>query len=85
MKLKITTEEYNKQLDIIALESLKCILAGVYSNPIILAQLGEMADINKVSVAQEIAERSYVMAQTMLKWRNKFTAKDEGSNNDNKR
>lgn len=64
--------EYNKQLDELAKEAMKCILNGAYSHPVILAQLGDIADQNKVSMIQEISDRSYSMAAVMMKHRNKF-------------
>ncbi len=76
--------EYNKQLDELAKEAMKCILNGAYYHPVTLAQLGEIAAQNKVSMVLEIAERSYTMATIMMKHRRKFLMKDEGNSTDTK-
>lgn len=68
-------EEYNKQLDELAKEAMKCILRGAYSNPIILGQLGQVAIDNKLSIDEEVAERSYLIASVMLKRRTPFLMK----------
>ncbi len=85
MKSKnINIEEYNKQLDILAQEAMKCTLTAAYSHPTILTILNDAAIANNLTIAQEIADRSYVMATTMLKYRHKFLMKNEGSNTSTK-
>lgn len=66
-----------EKIDIIALDVMKCIIQGIYANPNSLAMLGTIASENNQSLNQEIVERSYTLAHTMLKSKLKYI-NDEG-------
>lgn len=59
------TKEELKELDENASKAMQSMLIGVYSNPNTLVALADIAEKNKRTSAEEIAERAYTMAVAM--------------------
>lgn len=59
------TKEELKELDENASKAMQSMLTGVYSNPNTLVALADIAEKNKRTSAEEIAERAYTMAVAM--------------------
>lgn len=74
-------DQYNLALDSLAEKAMHSILRSIYSNPIMLEQMGEIAAENKRPLVDEISDRSYLMAASMLRIRKEYLMQDERSNN----
>jgi len=59
------TKEELKEIDENASKAMQSMLIGVYSNPNTLVALADIADKNKRTSAEEIADRAYTMAVAM--------------------
>lgn len=67
-----------EKIDTYAIEIMKAIVQGIYGNPHSLEMLHDIATQNKQSLNQEIVERSYTLANTMIKFKSKYVNNVEG-------
>ena len=81
---QLTADEYNKKLDELALEAMKCILGGADRSPIVLSMLFDAGQARQISATAEVTERSYEMAAMMLKYRKQYLMTDDGTSNNHK-
>lgn len=74
-------KDYNEQLDSLASETMQSILIGIYGNPLTLKLLDDAAKDRNKSLADEIAERSYIMAAIMMRVRKDYLKIETNGNN----
>lgn len=75
-----TVNQYNDKIDSFALQAMDSILKGIYSNPLMLVELDKIAKEGNKSLADEVAERSYIIAAVVMRVRKKYIINGKESN-----